>query len=152
MLSPYGKLYLLPSQFLPLYSHLCFYFGFTLASTLHFTPPKKAKIFDLEGEEKIEMAPGALEFFLWILLGQGSHLEGNYLRRQDKYQQMLAQCFVNLQILLYTNNGSPNFASSWLLLFLLTHTHIHTHTNKAQRSLAKELVGCLSTHSMIFPA
>ena len=51
-----------------------------------------------------------------------------------------------------TNNDSPNFASSWLLLFPLTHTHTHTHTSKAQRSLAKELVGCLSTHPMIFPA
>lgn len=38
---------------------------FTLASYLAFHQAK-AKIFDLEGEEKTEMVPGALEFFLWI--------------------------------------------------------------------------------------
>lgn len=46
-----------PSQFLP----FILIYVFTLASTLHFTK-QKAKIFDLEGEEKTEMVPGALEF------------------------------------------------------------------------------------------
>lgn len=72
-------------------SYICFHPSFfpfvliyvlTLASTLPFTK-QKAKMFDLEGEEKIEMVPGALEFSLWIYLGQEDHLEGKYLRKQD---------------------------------------------------------------------
>lgn len=55
-------------------SYICFHpsffpfiliYVFTLAFTLHFIK-QKAKIFDLEGEEKTEMVPEALEFFLWI--------------------------------------------------------------------------------------
>ena len=46
------------SMFLP-----WFYLGFYIA--FH-QKKKKAKIFDVEGEEKTEMVPGALEFFLRI--------------------------------------------------------------------------------------
>lgn len=48
---------------------LIYVFTLVLPWLLHCISPKKkkkAKIFDVEGEEKTEMVPGALEFFLRI--------------------------------------------------------------------------------------
>ena len=66
ILSLYGKSsWQVIFAFIPVSSSLLSSMFFTLASTLPFTK-QKAKIFHLEGEEKIEMVPGALEFSLWI--------------------------------------------------------------------------------------